>query len=125
MMMDKRKQAFLRSYGPIMAVADIVDCLPDGVPITRIWTEVYGGADAHAMVPGICRVDALRYVVTLRPWPHQWSGAFSAVPKLGHDMHMLGPEIPVWSYPGIAADGPAILSAEGPLRINGHGDIPT
>ena len=105
MMMYKGKQAFLRSYGPIMAVADTVAGLPAGVPVNRVWTEVYSGADNHALCGGVWRVDALRYIVTLRPWAPDWAPDWAEKPWHAPIFEM-GPEIPVWSYPGIAADGP-------------------
>ena len=94
--MNNPKRAFLRAYGPVMAVADTPDNLPAGVPITRIWTEVYGGSDAHALCAGIWRADALRYVVTLRPWAPDWAKGPLIAP-----IHQMGPDIPVWSYPGV------------------------
>ena len=119
----KGKKAFLRAYGPVMAVADSVAGLPAGVPVNRVWTEVYGGRDWHNLSAGVWRVDALRYIVTLRPWAADWDrttmGNVDAWPRV-----QLGAEIPVWAYPGIAADTVAAISAEGPVRINGHGDLP-
>jgi hypothetical protein len=111
----KGKKAFLRAYGPVIGVYNTPEDIPAGVPWSRVWTEVYGGADAHALCAGVWRVDALRYLVMLRPW-ETLTAPRLAGRVLGDCFCSLGPEIPVWAYAGIAADGP--------VRINGFGDLP-
>ena len=122
-MRNKGKQAFLRSYGPVMAVVNTPEELPPGIPVNRIWTEI-DSVDTHALAAGIWQIDAVRYLVMLRPWVPDWVMDRPGWQAAHGPFWFLGSESCQWIYPGIAADTASIISAEGPLRINGHGDIP-
>lgn len=119
----KGKREFLRAYGPVMGVYDTPADIPEGVPLDRVWTEVYGGTEFHQLCAGVWRVDALRYLVMLRPW-ESLPGSARAAWMQGDVFCELGAEIPVWAYAGIAADTVAAITADGPARINGFGDLP-
>lgn len=119
----KGKKAFLRVYGPVTAVSDTVDGLPAGVPVNRIWTEIHS-VDADALAAGIWKIDATRYLVTLRPWVPDWVISRPGWNASHGPCVAIGPGAVNWAYAGIAADTLAAIAAEGPLRINGHGDLP-
>ena len=110
----KGKKAFLRVYGPVTAVADTVEGLPAGVPVNRIWTEIHG-IDADALAAGIWKIDATRYLVTLRPWVPDWVINRPGWKASHGPCIALEPGAVNWVYAGIAADA---------ARINGTGDLP-